>query len=308
MSFAIIFPGQGSQSLKMMATLKDNEIVQSVFDEAYQINGIDYLRMQDADDPSEINKTINTQPLILTASIAIYKVWTEKFSIKPHMLAGHSLGEWTSLVIAGVLTFSDALRLVTLRAKFMQEAVNEGLGAMAVVLGLDDELVIELCNRYSQENNTIVAGVNFNAKGQVVIAGYKNAIDGISTLLKDKGAKRVQILPVSVPSHSILMKDAAKKLSDEMNKFNFNLPKIKIVQNFAAKYYDNVIDIKDSLVKQLYSPVLWHKSINYMVDSGIKNFVECGPNKVLTGLNKRINPEINALSISSLDDIINYSL
>jgi [acyl-carrier-protein] S-malonyltransferase len=308
MSFAVIFPGQGSQSLRMMDTLKNNEIVRSVFNEAYKINGIDYLKMQDNEDASEINKTINTQPLILTASIAIYKVWTEKFKIVPKLLAGHSLGEWTSLVIANTLSFADALKLVTLRAKFMQEAVNEGVGAMAVVLGLDDELVVELCNNYSKENNTVVSGVNFNAKGQVVIAGYKQAIDGITSILKDNGAKRVQILPVSVPSHSVLMKGAANKLSEEMKQFVFNMPNINIVQNFAARYYNDINEIKESLVKQLYSPVLWHKSIDYMFNHGIRNFIECGPNKVLTGLNKRINPEINALNISNLDDIIAYNL
>ncbi len=307
MSFVILFPGQGSQSLSMMDSFKDNQTVRELFDLSFKITGVDYFKMQQGD-ISQINKTINTQPLILISSIAIYKLWQEKYNQTPSFVAGHSLGEWSALVSSNVLSFEDALQLVILRANYMQNAVKEGVGAMAVVLGLDDDIVIELCDSYSKDNSTVVSGVNFNANGQVVIAGYKDAIDGISTLLKDKGAKRVQILPISVPSHCLLMQDAAIKLAKDMDKVQFNTPKIKIVQNSLARYCQSVEEIKESLVQQLYSPVLWHKSIDFIYNQGVKNFIECGPNKVLTGLNKRINTEINAISISNLDDIMAYTL
>ncbi|MFN8769787.1 MAG: ACP S-malonyltransferase [Neisseriaceae bacterium] len=303
MSFAFVFPGQGSQSLKMMDKFNDVGVIENLFETTKKIMDIDFLTMLQEDTPDNINKTINTQPLLLCASYATYLTWIDKTQKEPEIVAGHSLGEWTALVAAGVIKFEDALRLVKLRAEFMQEAVKPSEGAMAVVLGLEDEKVIEVCEDIQKNSYGVVSGVNFNSPGQVVIAGDKKSVDLASTKLKEQGAKRVQILPVSVPSHCMLMKPAADKLVTEINKIEFATPRIKVLHNVNASECSNIAEIKDALIKQLYSPVLWTKTIQDIVTRGIKHIIECGPGKVLSGLNKRISEDITCYNLHSLDDI-----
>lgn len=308
MSFAFVFPGQGSQSLKMLDGIKHLKIVNETFNTAHEILGINFLAMLDEDSPENINKTINTQPLMLVSGYATYLAWYTQTNKAPQILAGHSLGEWTALLVGGVLSFEDALKLVKLRAEAMQNAVSQGSGAMAAVLGLEDDKIISICNQVEKETNGVVAGVNFNSPGQVVIAGDKNTVDIAAIVLKENGAKRVQVLPVSVPAHSRLMKPAADKLEIELQQIKFNSPKIPVIQNIAAVSYEDVDTIKSSLLQQIYSPVLWSKTINNIVNAGVKNIIECGPGKVLSGLNKRIDDTIISHNIHNEMDIYSSSL
>lgn len=291
MSFAFVFPGQGSQSLKMMDSCLPCSEVQNTFSVAKDVLGIDFLGMLQEESANNINQTINTQPLMLTASYALYLSYLKRGGMAPSIMAGHSLGEWTALVASGVIDFADALQLVRLRAKYMQEAVPEGQGAMAAVVGLDDEKIYLTCNKISKEMNMVVAGVNYNSPGQVVIAGDKVAVERAVVELKEAGAKLVKLLPVSVPSHCSLMIRAADNLHTALENIKFNSPTIPVLHNYNNESYKDGALIKDALVKQLYMPVLWTKTINKIVDSGIKKIVEVGPGSVLTGLNKRINPD-----------------
>ena len=303
MSFAFVFPGQGSQSLKMMDGFKDLDIVKQVFSNANSTLNIDFLAMLAEGTTDNINQTVNTQPLMLCAGYATYLAWLENTKKTPTLIAGHSLGEWTALVASGVIEFEDALRLVKLRAEFMQDAVKPGDGAMAAVLGLEDDKIVSICNEVQITSGGIVAGVNFNSPGQVVIAGSKNAVEIASNKLKEAGARRVQLLPVSVPSHCELMKSAADKLIVEMSKIEFCSPKIPVLQNVNANVQENVSGIKRLLIEQLFSPVLWSATINNIVSRGITNIVECGPGKVLSGLNKRINEDVISYNLHTMDDI-----
>ena len=299
MDFAFIFPGQGSQSLKMMDNQLSLEVVQETFEIAKNILGCNFLSMLQEETPDNINQTINTQPLVLTAGYAMYRSWIQKGGRLPKIMAGHSLGEWTALVASGVIDFNDALRLVRLRAESMQEAVKPGEGAMAAVLGLDDAIIIEVCNEAQKETGGVVAGVNFNSPGQVVIAGSANSVERASELLKEKGARKVQPLPVSVPSHCSLMIPASVKLAKALENVNFNAPTIPVLHNFNVEQYTNIAQIKEALVKQLYMPVLWTQTISQIVNNGVTSIVESGPGKVLSGLNKRINTEIISYNIIS---------
>ncbi len=302
MSFAFVFPGQGSQSLKMMDGLLGFEIIKQTFLKAEEILGINYLKMLQEDNSQNINQTINTQPLMLTAGFAVYQLWLELHGRKPVQLAGHSLGEWTALVASNVINFEDALRLVKLRATLMQQAVPEGNGAMVAVLGLEDSIIIEACREVVNRGLGVVAGVNFNSPGQVVIAGNKNAVSVASDLLKERGAKRVQLLPLSVPSHCSLMLSASEKLAKELTKIHFNKPEIPVIHNYNVEIYSNTNLIKDALIKQLYSPVLWTSVIRKIVDGGINQIVECGPGKVLSSLNKRIKDNIISYNLNTEED------
>ena len=304
MSFAFVFPGQGSQSLKMMDKIKELDIIKHTFNQAKNILDVDFLEMLDLESVDDINKTVNTQPLMLVSGYATYLAWYELTGKVPEILAGHSLGEWTALVVSGVIDFADALKLVKLRAEAMQDAVEHGNGAMAAVLGLDDAKIIEICDKITEESGGVVAGVNFNSPGQVVIAGDKISVELAGTRLKENGAKRVQLLPVSVPSHCSLMKPAADKLAKTINDIMFNAPKIPIVQNVDAQIHQSITLIKDALIKQLYSPVLWSATINNIVAGGVTNIIECGPGKILTGLNKRINSSVISFSLMSKEDIL----
>lgn len=304
--FAFVFPGQGSQSLKMMDGLAEIAVVKETFAKAKEALGIDFWAMLQEETKDNINQTINTQPLLLIASYATYLAWLQKSdNNKPDLVAGHSLGEYSALVASGVIDFIDALKLVQKRAKYMQEAVKPGEGAMAAVLGLSDEEVVAVCLDVMQKTGGVVEGVNFNSKGQVVIAGNKAAVEAASEALKSNGARKVMPLPVSVPSHCKLMQPAAERLAIELNAITFNVPQIPIVQNVNAKIASDIATIKNGLIKQLYSPVLWTKSIDALADNGVSIVIECGPGKVLSGLNKRINETLQIFNLGKEDDINN---
>ena len=289
MSFAFFFPGQGSQSLNMMAGFDNVPAVRAAFDEASAALGQDLWAMMNGEDSDLIGQTVNTQPLMLAAGVATYRAYLEGGGKLPQVVAGHSLGEYSALVAAEALAFADAVKLVRLRAELMQNAVPQGVGAMAAILGLEDGQVKELCAAAAQ--GEVVEAVNFNSPGQVVIAGHTAAVERAMTAAKEAGAKRALPLPVSVPSHCSLMKPAADKLAEALQNINIATPKIRVIHNADVASYDNSAQIKDALVRQLYSPVRWTETVNSLVDEGITESAECGPGKVLAGLAKRIRKE-----------------
>lgn len=304
MKFAFVFPGQGSQALKMMDGFAELAVVRDTFASASDALGIDLWSMLQEETPANINQTINTQPLLLTASYATYLAWLEVSGNKlPSLVAGHSLGEYSALVASGALDFIDAVKLVRKRAEYMQDAVKPGEGAMAAVLGLADELVVEGCAEVMASGIGVVQGVNFNSLGQVVIAGNKLAVEKAAEVLKAKGARKVMPLPVSVPSHCDLMKPAAERLALEFDNVNFNNPQIAIIQNVNAQVANDVDSIKDGLLKQLYSPVLWTKSVAMIAANEVNVIVECGPGKVLSGLNKRIHETAQLFNLHNYADL-----
>ncbi len=303
MSLLFVFPGQGSQSLKMMDNYLEFEQVQKTFAIAHDVLGVDFLSMLQEDDASNINQTVNTQPLLLTAGYAMFLTYLSKGGKKPDYMAGHSLGEWTALVAGGAINFEDGLRLVRLRAEAMQDSVPAGAGAMAAVLGLDDDTIIQVCSEIEQLHGGVVAGVNFNAPGQVVIAGMAQSVMLASEKLKERGARKVQLLPVSVPSHCSLMLPASEKLAKALDDITINMPSIPVIHNFNVKISNNINEIKEALIKQLYMPVLWTKSINKLIGDGVNTVVECGPGKVLSGLNKRIAADLMSYSLSNIADL-----
>lgn len=302
MAFAFVFPGQGSQSLKMMDGFLECSVVNETFATAKQVLGCDFLAMLQEDDATNINQTVNTQPLVLTAGYAMYLSWLKRGGKKPQIMAGHSLGEWAALVASGVIDFKDALKLVRLRAYVMQEAVKPGEGAMAAVLGLDDETIINVCREVEAATGGVVAGVNFNSPGQVVIAGSAATVATASEALKEKGARKVQPLAVSVPSHCSLMLPASIKLAEALKAVQFNSPQIKVLHNFNVEAYTDTDSIKAALVKQLYMPVLWTDTIKAIVAIGITQVAECGPGKVLSGLNKRIDASLVSYALNNQAD------
>lgn len=297
MSVAFVFPGQGSQSIGMLGDIADEnpaygEIVTSTFKDASDELGYDLWELIQNGSESELNKTRNTQPAILAASYALWQIWKSKQGAMPVVLAGHSLGEYTALVCAEAIDFADAVSLVSLRGKYMQEAVTDGEGAMAAVLGLEDDIIVKLCEQTSAENDGIVAAVNFNSPGQVVIAGNTEVLDKAIVAASDAGAKKVIKLPVSVPSHCALMDGAAEKLTKKLISTDFDRPVIPVINNVHVTIENEVDTIRDALVKQLSHPVRWVEIINKMLAEGTDQIIECGPGKVLTGLNRRINPNI----------------
>jgi len=284
MKYAAIFPGQGSQSLGMMSELAEQySIVQETFSEASSVLSYDLWDVTQCQEEN-LNSTIYTQPAMLTAGVAAWRVWKEQSVPAPIVLAGHSLGEYTALVASDVMSFTDAVKAVQTRAKLMQEAVPAGEGAMAAILGLSDVEIKKVCH-YASEGG-VVEAVNFNAPGQVVIAGETEAVERATSAAKAAGAKRAIILPVSVPSHSSLMKGAAQQLSEVIDSIKFDNPVIPVIQNAEAKSYFSIDDIKKALVKQLYNPVLWVDSVQSM---NVETYIELGPGKVLAGLSKRIH-------------------
>ena len=301
--FAFFFPGQGSQSVGMMASFGDSKIIKDTFVEASDILGVDFWSM--ATEPNELlNLTQNTQPLMLVAGVATYRAYMEAGGRQPNIHAGHSLGEYTALVASEALSFADALPLVKFRAEAMQSAVHEGIGAMAAILGLDDEAVRAVCAEASQ--NEVCEAVNFNSPGQVVIAGNKAAVERGMEIAKAKGAKRALALPVSVPSHCALMKPAAEKLAEYLKNVTVNIPKIPVIHNADVQSYSDADKIKDALVRQLYSPVRWVETVQAIHKMGAINSAECGPGKVLTGLTKRIVAELPCTALISNDAIIEF--
>jgi [acyl-carrier-protein] S-malonyltransferase len=298
---AFVFPGQGSQSVSMLSEFEENDIVKSTFEEASKALDYDLWQLIAKGPAEKLNQTNFTQPALLTASVALWRVWQAKSKVVPDVMAGHSLGEYSALVCAGVFSLADAVVLVQKRGEFMQSCVPDGVGAMAAVIGLVDEDIINACEK--AKDGQVVSAVNFNSPGQVVIAGHKEAVARAAELCKAAGAKRVLPLPVSVPSHCALMSDAAAKLETELEKVTFNTPKISVVNNVDVAKEATASAIKLALVKQLYSPVRWSETINQLSADGIEKIVEVGPGKVLQGLNKRINKAITSVSLNTIDSL-----
>ncbi|MCX2779348.1 ACP S-malonyltransferase [Microbulbifer thermotolerans] len=293
---AFVFPGQGSQQIGMLADASAEfpEIL-ATFNEASDVLGYDLWDLCQTGEPADINLTERTQPLLLTASVSLYRAWCAKGGVRPARMAGHSLGEWSALVCAGVLSFPDAVRLVRERGRLMQEAVPAGEGAMAAVIGLDDSAVEKACAEAAQ--GEVVAAVNYNSPGQVVIAGAAAAVDRAIDLCKSAGAKRAMPLPVSAPFHTELMRPAAEKLAPQIEATAFHAPQIPVVHNVHAKPETDPEAIKALMVEQIYSPVRWTACVQAMAAEGTEQLLECGPGKVLAGLAKRIDRGLTCRNI-----------
>lgn len=300
MKFAFLFPGQGSQSVGMMQGFGDQPVIRDTFIEASDVLEQNLWRMV-TEPNEELNQTANTQPLMLTAGVAVWRAWLEAGGARPAVMAGHSLGEYTALVAAGALEFSAALPLVRYRAEVMQGAVAEGVGAMAAILGLDDDAVRAVCIESAQ--GEVLEAVNFNSPGQVVIAGHKSAVERGMEAAKAKGAKRALILPVSVPSHCVLMKPAADKLALYLESGAVSAPQIPVLHNADVQAYSDAQSIKNALVRQLYSPVRWVETVQAISAQGIARAAECGPGKVLAGLNKRIVADMTCFALTGIEAV-----
>ena len=295
MKYAIVFPGQGSQSLGMLSELAENfSIVKDTFTEASDALSFDLWKLTQ-EDQEGLNQTQNTQPAMLAAGYATYRVLSSETELSPICMAGHSLGEYTALVASGSLGFSDGIKLVRTRAKLMQSAVPAGVGAMAAILGLEDEVVVKVCADYSGEG--IVQAVNFNSNGQVVIAGNKAAVDATCEAMKAAGAKRAVLLPVSVPSHCSLMDEAALKFKTEVDAIQFSMGSIDVLHNVDAAKASNIDEMKAKLVAQLHKPVLWTGTVRAMHKFGVEKLIESGPGKVLAGLTRRIEKSLTANAV-----------
>lgn len=295
--FAFVFPGQGSQTVGMLAELAaEFPVVEQTFSEASAALGYDLWQLVQQGPAEELNKTWQTQPALLAASVAIFRVWQQQGGKAPALMAGHSLGEYSALVCAGVLDFQEAVRLVELRGKLMQEAVPAGTGAMYAIIGLDNDAIAKACADAAE--GQVVSPVNFNSPGQVVIAGNKEAVERAGAACKAAGAKRALPLPVSVPSHCALMKPAADKLAVALEAVTFNTPQIPVVNNVDVKIETDPQAIRSALVRQLYSPVRWTESVEFISAQGVSSLLEVGPGKVLTGLTKRIVDTMTAAAIN----------
>ncbi|MBK1890829.1 ACP S-malonyltransferase [Undibacterium sp. 14-3-2] len=288
--FAFVFPGQGSQAIGMLNGFADNPVVQQTIAEASDALQFDLGKLISEGPKEALDLTTNTQPVMLTAAVACYRAWIAAAGAAPKLVAGHSLGEYSALVAAGVIAFKDAVPLVRFRAQAMQDAVPVGQGGMAAILGLSDEDVIAACNEAAE--GEVVEAVNFNAPAQVVIAGSKAAVERACEIAKAKGAKRALTLPVSAPFHSSLLKPASDKLREYMAGIAFSAPAIPLINNVDVAIVTDPALIKDALVRQAASPVRWVETIQAVHASGIRNVIECGPGKVLAGLTKRINAEL----------------
>ena len=294
---AVVFPGQGSQTLGMLADLAAAyPVVAETFAEASSVLGYDLWQLVQEGPAEELNKTWQTQPALLAASVAIWRVWQQQNGAKPVLMAGHSLGEYSALVCAGVLDFKQAISLVELRGKLMQEAVPAGTGAMYAIIGLDNDAIAKACEESAQ--GQVVSPVNFNSPGQVVIAGNKEAVERAGAACKAAGAKRALPLPVSVPSHCALMKPAADKMAVALENITFSAPQFSVVNNVDVKVESSPDAIRSALIRQLYSPVRWTESVEFMAAQGVEQLVEVGPGKVLTGLTKRIVDTLTAVAVN----------
>lgn len=292
---ALVFPGQGSQTLGMLAdTAAHYSVVKKTFDEASAVLGYDLWQLTQLGPVEKLNQTEYTQPALLAASVALWRVWLEKKGARPAYLAGHSLGEYSALVCAESLSFVDAIGIVADRGRFMQEAVPAGQGAMAAIVGLDNESVADLCQQVA--GNEIVSPANYNSLGQVVVAGDANAVERLLVAAKNAGAKIAKLIPVSVPSHCALMMGAAEKLAKRLEEIKIVSPKIPVVNNVEVQINNDSTAIKTALVRQLFSPVRWVEIIQFLVKQGVKEFIECGPGNVLAGLNKRIDSSVPTFS------------
>ena len=298
--FAMVFPGQGSQSVGMLAELATQfPLVEETFKQASEVLGYDLWQLVQQGPAEELNKTWQTQPALLTASVAIYRVWQQQYpDLVPSVMAGHSLGEYSALVCSGALDFQDAVKLVELRGKLMQQAVPEGAGAMYAIIGLDNESIIDACAQAAQ--GEVVSAVNFNSPGQVVIAGSKAAVERAAAVCKEAGAKRALPLSVSVPSHCALMKPAADQLAVALENITLKAPQTSVINNVDVKAASETDEIRTALVRQLYSPVRWTETVEKMAKEGVEVLVEIGPGKVLTGLTGRI---VKTLSAGAVNDV-----
>ena len=296
-SLAFVFPGQGSQHLGMLQELAaDYPIIEQTFQEASDVLGFDLWALVQSGPEEELNATHNTQPALLTAGVALWRLWEQKGGATPSVLAGHSLGEYTALVCGGAIDFADGVRLVQARGRYMHEAVPAGTGGMAAILGLDDAAVVAACEQAAQ--GEVVSAVNFNCPGQVVIAGEKAAVERGIEACKEAGAKRAVPLPVSVPSHCALMKPAADQMAQALEGVGLRMPMIQVIQNVTAEAPSDVDELKRNLLTQLYSPVLWTRSVQNMLTCGVTTTIECGPGKVLAGLNKKVDRALNVVAIN----------
>jgi [acyl-carrier-protein] S-malonyltransferase len=296
MSLAIVFPGQGSQSVGMMQGFAGLPIVEKTFLEANAILGVDLWTMVREGPVEALNQTVNTQPVMLVAGVACWRAWKEKGGPMPSWLAGHSLGEYSALVAAESLRFEDALPLVRFRAQAMQEAVPEGVGGIAAILGLDEAALEDVCAEAAQ--GEVLEPANLNSPGQVVIAGHRAAVERGMALAKQKGAKRAVMLPMSAPSHCSLMKPAAERLAERLEAIDVKKPLVPVIHNRFVESFDDPARIRQALVEQLYNPVRWIETVQFLGHKGVKRIVECGPGKVLTGLAKRIVPDIEYIALN----------
>jgi [acyl-carrier-protein] S-malonyltransferase len=297
-SLAFVFPGQGSQSVGMIAELAAaHPEARAAFAEASEGAGIDLWELSQNGPEDRLNSTENTQPALLAASVAVWRVWVKQGGARPAYLSGHSLGEYSALVAAGALSLKDAAGLVAERGRLMQAAVPAGVGAMAAILGGDDAQIAEVCEEVAQ--GQVVAPANFNSPGQLVIAGHAEAVDRALARLAELGVKKAVKLAVSVPSHSMLMRDAADKLGERMAAIDWSMPSIPVIQNADAKVHASVEDIRGALMRQLYLPVRWTQCVQALAAGGITQALECGPGKVLSGLIKRIDKSVEARAIGT---------
>jgi len=296
MKLAFVFPGQGSQSVGMMDAWKDHAVSMEVLEKAGKALGEDLISLIANGPAEQLNLTTNTQPVMLASSIAMFAAWQAAGGPQPSLMAGHSLGEYAALTAAGSIELEDAVRAVRVRADAMQAAVPVGTGAMAAILGLEDDAVIAACEQSAQ--GEVVEAVNFNAPSQVVIAGHKGAVERAIEAAKAAGAKRAVLLPVSAPFHSSLLKPAAAVLQETLSKIEIKSPQIPVIHNVDVQVHTDPVEIRQALVDQAWHPVRWAQTIEAMAQQGITHVVECGPGKVLTGLVKRINPNLVGLSIN----------
>ncbi len=295
-NLAFVFPGQGSQSVGMLTDLAEvYSQVRQTFEQASDVLSFDLWRMVQNGPAEDLNQTQNTQPAMLAAGVAVWQVWCEQSNIRPSWMAGHSLGEYTALVCSDAISFEDGIKLVAERGRLMQEAVPAGIGAMAAIIGLEDHEVVKVCADSAE--NEIVSAVNFNAPGQVVIAGHVAAVERAMEAAKAVGAKRALKLPVSVPSHCALMESAAEKLAKRLAEIPVEIPNVTLIHNVDVAVHCAAEVIRNALREQLFKPVRWVDSVKFMHDQGVSSFVECGPGKVLMGLNRRIVKEAEHMTI-----------
>lgn len=301
---AIVFPGQGSQSVGMLAEVAAHfPEVQQTFDLASGVLGYDLWQLTQQGPAARLDETAHTQPALLAASYAIWRILQSRIALYPAMLAGHSLGEYTALVCAQALTFEEAIKLVAARGQYMQEAVAAGEGAMAAIIGLENTAVDSLCKQAIHSPDEILAPANFNSLGQVVIAGHKTAVERAMVLAKQQGAKLTVAIPVSVPSHCKLMEPAAKQLESLLATIPLHVPQVPVINNVDVLPYHTIASIREGLVRQLYMPVRWVEIIQYFIQQGLAPIVECGPGKVLTGLNKRIDKQLQLTTTADMTSL-----
>ena len=300
-SLAFVFPGQGSQSVGMLAELSElHPSLRATFQEASEGAGIDLWALSQAGPEEQLNRTEYTQPVLLAAGVAVWRLWQQQGGAQPSVLAGHSLGEYTALVAAQAISLRDAAHLVRIRGQLMQAAAPTGTGAMAAVLGAEDALVQEVCDAVS--GSEIVVPANYNSPGQIVIGGHAAAVDAALAMLAERGVRKTVKLAVSVPSHTPLMRDAANRLADTMAGMDWTLPALPVVQNVDAQVHDSIDAIREALMRQLYLPVQWTGCVQALAARGINRIGECGPGKVLAGLAKRIDKSLEARALGTVDE------